>query len=290
MNFTALQRIKDFGQLVKFSHSVFLLPFALGAVVLASAYSPVTWGKVVMILIALVSARSAAMLMNRMADKRYDAINPRTKDRPSVSGRVNTAQAFVWLCAASGIFMLASAFLNELCLWLSPLALVWVLGYSFSKRFTVLCHLWLGAATALAPVGAWIAITGGFDWRVLVLAFSVTLWVAGFDVIYACQDIGFDREHKLSSLPARLGLKRALMLSRVMHAGAALGFLLLTWLFNLGLLYLAGAVIMAAVLTVEQVVVARKQANIPMAFFTLNGVVSILFFCFLLADRLLEIY
>lgn len=280
------QRIRDFGELVKFSHTIFLFPFALSAVVLADQVSPVTIGVLFWMVVALVAARSAAMIMNRIADQNYDVSNPRTAGRPLATGRVSPGLAWLWLALACGLFGLASAMLNPLALMLSPLALVWVLGYSFTKRFTALCHLWLGMATALAPLGAWIAVTGAWDWRAAVLAGAVALWVAGFDVIYACQDIDFDREQALHSLPARLGLQNALWASRIMHLGALIGFFALQPLFGLGAIYLAGAGLVALILIVEQILVAYKRANIPMAFFTLNGVVSVLFFFILLTDQL----
>jgi len=279
-------RLRDFGELVKFSHTVFLFPFALSALILAASASPVTFGKVFWVVVALVAARSAAMIMNRIADRRWDALNPRTAGRPLVTGRVSIALAWAWLALACGLLVLAAYMLNPLCLKLSPVALAWVLGYSFSKRFTWLCHLWLGAATALAPLGAWLAITGAWDWRALVLAGSVTLWVAGFDVIYACQDIAFDQEHALKSLPAHLGLANALWASRVMHALAGVGFLVLGPLFHLGAWYLAGAVLVCLALVIEQALVAIKQANIPMAFFTVNGFISMAYLLFLAVDRL----
>ncbi|MFH2126001.1 MAG: UbiA-like polyprenyltransferase [Pseudomonadota bacterium] len=281
-----IQRIHDFGELVKFSHTVFLFPFALSAVVLAQQSKPLTAGVLVWMVVALVAARSAAMIMNRIADKNYDAHNPRTAGRPLVTGKVSAGLAWLWLALACGVFVLAAGLLNPLALLLSPVALVWILGYSFTKRFTALCHFWLGSATALAPVGAWIAVTGSWDWRAAVLAAAVALWVAGFDVIYACQDIDFDQGQALHSLPARLGLPRALWASRIMHLGALVGFFALHPLFGLGDIYFGGVVLVAVILTAEQALVAYKRANIPMAFFTLNGVVSVMFFFALLADRL----
>ncbi|MCF8032881.1 MAG: putative 4-hydroxybenzoate polyprenyltransferase [Desulfarculaceae bacterium] len=279
-------RLRDFAELVKFSHTLFLFPFALSALVLAAQQRPVTFGLVFWVVVALVAARSAAMIMNRIADRRWDALNPRTATRPLVTGKVSIALAWGWLALASGLLVLAAYMLNPLCFKLSPVALAWVLGYSFTKRFTWLCHLWLGAATALAPLGTWIAVTGAWDWRAVVLAVAVTLWVAGFDVIYACQDIAFDQEHALKSLPARLGLENALWVSRGMHLLAGMGFLLLWPLFGLGSWYLAGALVVCLALVVEQILVAIKQANIPMAFFTVNGFISIVYFLFLAVDRL----
>lgn len=286
MQNTITTRIKDFGELVKFSHTVFLFPFALSAVVLAMGQATLTWAKGFWIVVALVAARSAAMVINRIADLRYDAQNPRTAARPMVSGRVSKPLAWAWLIAACAAFVLASAMLGPACLYLSPVALAWVLGYSFAKRFTFLCHIWLGLATALAPLGAWVAMTGALDWPIVLLALAVACWVGGFDIIYACQDIDFDRAHKLHSLPARLGLHGALWISRGLHLLAALGFWALGPLFGLGRIYLAGVALIALLLLVEHVLVAVKRANIPMAFFTVNGVVSIAYFLFLLIDRL----
>ncbi|MCB2192209.1 MAG: putative 4-hydroxybenzoate polyprenyltransferase [Deltaproteobacteria bacterium] len=287
MNAIALNlggRLRDFGDLVKFSHTIFLFPFALSALLLATQVSPLTVGKVLWVVVALVAARSAAMIMNRIADRRIDALNPRTATRPLVTGQVSPALAWAWLTLACGVLVLAAWMLNPLCFALSPVALVWVLGYSFTKRFTWLCHVWLGLATALAPLGAWIAVTGAWDWRAAVLAGASALWVAGFDVIYACQDIEFDQQHSLHSLPAHLGLEKSLWVSRGMHALTILGFLALAPLFNLGNIYLVGAMVVALALVVEQILVAIKRANIPMAFFTVNGFVSIAFLVFLALD------
>ena len=277
-------RLRDFGELVKFSHTIFLFPFALSALLLAGQARPLSVGVVLWVVVALVAGRSAAMIMNRIADRRYDALNPRTSLRPLITGRVSPALAWAWLALACAILVLAAWMLNPLCFKLTPLALAWVLGYSFTKRFTWLCHLWLGLATALAPLGAWIAVTGAWDWRAAVLAGAAALWVAGFDVIYACQDIAFDTEQCLHSLPTRLGLERALWVSRAMHGLTVLGFFALAPLFHLGGIYLIGTGIVALALVVEQVLVAVKHANIPMAFFTVNGFISIAFLIFLALD------
>lgn len=279
------QRVRDFGELVKFSHTIFLFPFALSALVLAHAERPLTVATVFWIVVALVAARSAAMIMNRIADQRYDALNPRTASRPLVTGRVTALQAWLWLAAACGLLVLAAAMLNPLCLALSPVALAWVLGYSFTKRFTALCHVWLGMATALAPLGAWLAVTGRWDWGALALALACTGWVAGFDVIYACQDIDFDRTQGLKSLPACTSLERGLGYSRLLHALALAGFLAVGWRFSLGGVYFGGVAVIALILASEQWLVARRLANVPLAFFTLNGVVSVLYFVTLGLDR-----
>jgi 4-hydroxybenzoate polyprenyltransferase len=282
------QRLIAFGELVKFSHTIFLFPFALSAVVLADGVKPVTFWTFLWIVVALVSARSAAMVMNRIADLKYDAANPRTNQRPLVTGKVSRAQAWLWLGTACAVFVLAAWALNPLCLALSPVALIWVLGYSFTKRFTALCHLWLGLATALAPLGAWVAVTGSFHWGAVTLAIAAACWVAGFDVIYACQDIDFDRAQGLNSLPARLGLKNALWVSRGLHAVALTGFFLLALAFGLGKVYLVGVGLIGLALVVEQWLVHVKLANVPMAFFKVNGVISVAFLVFLAVDRWLK--
>ena len=166
---------------------------------------PLSFSTVFWIVVALVSARSAAMVMNRIADLKYDAANPRTAVRPMVTGQVSKPAAWTYLAVACGLFLLAAAMLGPLCLTLSPLVLAWLLGYSYTKRFTELCHIWLGTATALAPMGAWLAVTGIWDWRVVVLCLAVALWVAGFDVIYACQDIDFDQSQGLNPSPRAWG-------------------------------------------------------------------------------------
>lgn len=277
-------RLAALGELVAFSHTIFLFPFALAAVVLAHPVRPVTLGRLLWIVLALVAARTAAMVMNRLADRKLDAHNPRTRGRPLISGRVSPAQAWGLLAGAVAAFVLACWQLGPLTLMLSPVALIWVFGYSFSKRFTMLCHLWLGMATALAPLGAWIAVAGTWDWRALVLAAAVAFWVAGFDIIYACQDIGFDRENGLSSIPARLGIGGALWVSRGLHLMALLGFWALAPLFGLGSIYLTGVALAGVILFFEQVLVAKRRANIPMAFFTLNGILSLVYFVILCLD------
>ncbi len=275
--------LANFAELVKFSHTIFLFPFALAAVALAHQVRPITWPVLLWIVVALVAARSAAMISNRIIDRRFDAANPRTADRPLVTGRVSPALAWSWLAIACAVFLLAAGMLGPLCLWLSPVALAWVVGYSFAKRFTALSHIWLGLATALAPLGAWIAVTGTITAGALVLAASAALWVAGFDIIYACQDVEFDRGHGLHSIPARLGISGALWLSAALHAAALAGFLALAPLVGLGGVYLAGVGLLGLILAAEQVVVRIRLANVPMAFFTLNGVFSILYLAAVLA-------
>ena len=281
-------RLKDFGELVKFSHTVFLFPFAMSSVLLAHREEPLTWNKFFWIVLALVAARTAAMVWNRITDLDLDARNPRTALRPLVTGRVSTGQAVLWLLIAVTVFTISAGMLNRLCLYLSPFFLAWVLGYSFAKRFTALSHIWLGMATSMAPLGAWLAMTGRWDWGIMALTLAVCCWVAGFDIIYACQDLEFDRKIGLHSIPARLGLKNALWMSRGLHACSLVGFFALGPIFGLGGVYLAGMALIAVLLIAEQALVARKRANIPMAFFTFNGMISVFFFVILAADLLAD--
>jgi len=279
-----LGRALVFGRMIKFSHSIFALPFALTSVALA-VQGPPPWRKLFWILIAMVGARSAAMGFNRLADQALDAQNPRTAARELPAGRLARAEVWGFVLGALAAFVLAAAMLNPLCLALSPLAIAIVLGYSYTKRFTALSHVFLGLALAIAPVGAWLAIRGAFAAAPLVLGLAVLLWVAGFDVIYACQDVEFDRSIGLHSLPARFGAGRALLLARAMHALAVLLLASLYLLVPLHPLYLGGVVLVALLLGYEHSLVRPGDlSRIDAAFFTANAWVSVGYFaCTLLA-------
>jgi len=282
-----LGRVVLFGHMIRFSHSVFALPFALTATALAIE-GPVPWGKLLWILVAMVGARSAAMGFNRLADHAIDARNPRTAGRELPSGRLSRAEAWGFVAVSAAALVLAAGMLNPLCLALSPLALAIVFGYSYTKRFTALSHLVLGLALGVAPVGAWIAIRGRFDVVPVLLGLAVLLWVAGFDVIYACQDLDFDRREGLHSLPARLGVARALVLSRAFHAGAVLLLLAVFPLARLHPLYLAGVAGVAALLVYEHSIVhADDISRVDAAFFNTNAWISVGYFGCTLAARLL---
>jgi 4-hydroxybenzoate polyprenyltransferase len=255
---------------------------------LAHRVKPVTWQTVLWIVVALVTARSAAHGDEPHRGPEIRRGEPPHQEAPMVTGAVSQGPGLGLFGHILRLVRPGRRHAGRLPLMLSPLALAWVLGYSYAKRFTALCHIWLGMATALAPLGTWIGATGGWDWRALVLAAAVACWVAGFDIIYACQDIGFDQNQGLHSIPARLGLKNALWVSRGLHGLALLGFFGLIPLFQLGWVYTTGAMILAVFLAVEQVLVALKRANIPLAFFTMNGIISVFFFLCLLFDRMLE--
>ena len=276
---------------IKFQHSVFALPFAMTAALLALRDFPlpgrVIAEKLLWIVVAMVAARSAAMAFNRFVDSDIDARNPRTAGRAIPSGRVSKGFTSGFVAASAALLVLAASRLNPLCLKLSPLALAVVMGYSYTKRLTPLSHLALGAALGIAPAAAWIAIRGSLDPGILLLSASVVLWTAGFDIIYSCQDVDFDRTHGLHSIPARLGIAPGLVVSRVFHAGMV-AFLAAAWhQLDLGWLALAGVATVAALLVYEQSLVRSDDlSRVNAAFFAVNGWVSLLFFGFWAADIL----
>jgi 4-hydroxybenzoate polyprenyltransferase len=266
--------------MIRFSHSVFALPFALASAALAAREGGVTLRQIAWIVVAMVSARSAAMGVNRLADHALDARNPRTASRELPRGVLSRREAWWFVAASVAVFVLAAGCLNSLCLALSPVALAIVFGYSYTKRFTALSQLALGLSLAVAPVGAWLAIRGRFDAAPLVLALAVVLWVAGFDTIYACQDAELDRREGLHSIPARLGVARALLVSRALHVGAVAALLALYALAPLHPLYLAGVGAVAALLAWEHTLVRPEDLSQVMRAFNLNGWVSLGYFTF----------
>ena len=238
-----LSDLRETGEMIAFKHNVFALPFAIIALITAAAPRwPTAWTWL-WVAVAMVSARTAAMAFNRLADHRIDTENPRTAGRALPAGKLS--RNFTWAVTgiSATVFLIAAALLGPLCLVLAPPALVVLLGYSFAKRFTAASHLWLGSALGIAPVGAWIAVTGRIGWQALVLAAAVALWVAGFDVIYSLQDEAFDRANALHSLPAKLGGKRALMLARLSHLSAYVGFTVFALAAGGGLLRLSAVVV-----------------------------------------------
>jgi 4-hydroxybenzoate polyprenyltransferase len=276
----ALGRVAVYGRMIRFSHSVFALPFALTSAVLAAREGGVAARQVLWIVVAMVAARSAAMGFNRLVDQAIDARNPRTAGRELPRGVLSRGEAWAFVAISTAAFVLAAASLNPLCLALSPLALVIVFGYSYTKRFTAASQLVLGLSLAVAPVGAWLAIRGRFEAVPLVLATAVVLWVAGFDTIYACQDADFDRREGLHSIPARLGVPRALVVARALHVGAILALLGLYWVAALQPLYLAGVAVVAVLLAWEHTLVRPDDLSRVMQAFNLNGWVSLGYLAF----------
>lgn len=275
-------------EMIKWEHSVFALPFALtGAMLAAHGWPPAA--KLLWIVVCMVAARSAAMAFNRWADADLDAVNPRTRMRAIPAGMLTRQFTAGFTVAMSAIFVLAAAQLNRLAMLLSPLVLLVLFFYSYTKRFTRWSHLFLGLALGLAPTGAWIAIRGTLDLRILVLTGAVLFWVAGFDVLYACQDETHDRSAGLFSVPATLGTARAFLIARAMHV---IMLALLVWLvalFHLGAIALVGMVAVAALLLWEHLLVSpRDLSRLNAAFFTMNGVISVIFFVFVAADLLIR--
>ena len=271
-------------EMIKFEHSVFALPFALTGAMLAARGLP-SARQLFWIVVAMVGARSAAMSFNRIADLRLDAANPRTATRALPAGLLSVRFTAVFTVASAGLLVLAAYQLNPLCFQLSPVALVLLFLYSYTKRFTWLTHLMLGLCLGVAPAAAWIAVRGSLDWPILLLSAAVALWVAGFDIIYACQDLEFDRQASLFSLPQRLGIRRALQVSGLLHL-LMLGLLVaLAAVLNLGWISLLGVAIVAALLAYEHhLVKPHDLSRINAAFFTVNGYISLLFFLFWALD------
>jgi 4-hydroxybenzoate polyprenyltransferase len=283
------RRIRLTLEMIKFEHSVFALPFALTGALLAVREGGVAglnlWSQFAWIVVAMVGARSAAMAFNRLIDAEIDSRNPRTKARHIPAGLLSTGFSWGFVAVSSLVFVLAAYELNTLCFRLAPVALGVIFFYSFTKRFTSFSHLVLGFALGIAPAAAWIAMRGSLDPRILWLTAAVTFWTAGFDIIYSCQDFEFDTDAGLFSLPRRLGVAGALVVSRLLHA-AMLGCLLaLFYSLRLGALSLVGVAVVAALLIYEhRLVKPGDLSRVDAAFFTMNGYVSVLFFLFWAAD------
>ena len=272
-----LKRLVVYFSFVRFSHSVFALPFALAGALLAAQHAAVTWSAVGWILVAMVAARSAAMGFNRLVDARFDALNPRTAGRELPRGVMTTKEAVVFIIVASALLVFAAWRLNPVCLALSPVALAIVFWYSLAKRVTTWTQMFLGLAMAVAPVGGWLAVGGRGGWEPWLLALAIGTWVGGFDVLYACMDIDFDRAHGLRSIPARFGVPAALAISRAMHVVTILCLLALWLVVPLGGVYLVGVGVVAALLAYEQSLVSADDLSQVKRAFDLNGYVGILY-------------
>src|SRR5690349_17695146 len=273
--------------MIKWEHSIFALPFALCAAMLAAGGMP-TAAKLGWIVLCMVSARSAAMAFNRIADAQIDAANPRTAMRAIPAGALSFKFAAIFVAVACGLFVLGAAQLNRVTLYLSPVALAMVFFYSYTKRFTRWSHVVLGFALGMAPAAAWIAIRGSLDARILLLTAAVTFWVGGFDVLYACQDCDFDTNVGLHSVPRHYGIANALLLARVMHGTMLLFLIGVVVAFGLDKLAVAGVIVVAALITYEHSLVSAKDlSKLNAAFFTMNGIISVVLFLFVAADLLL---
>lgn len=272
-----LTRLQVYLSFVRFSHSLFALPFALVGAVLAGRSVPLTWTRVAWIVVAMVGARSSAMAFNRIVDARYDALNPRTAQRELPRGAMSAREAWIFLLVSSALFVGASFQLSTLCGMLAPVALAIVFWYSLAKRFTWATQFFLGLAMAVAPVGGWLAAGGQASWEPVLLALAIGTWVGGFDILYACQDLDFDRAHGLRSIPVRFGVARSLLLSRLLHVVTVASLALLGVVGALGVVYQVGVGLVALLLVYEQSLVSENDLSQVKRAFDLNGWVGILY-------------
>jgi 4-hydroxybenzoate polyprenyltransferase len=278
--------VRHFLDAIKFEHTVFALPFAYVAMVLAADGWP-GWHTLIWVTLAMVGARTLAMSVNRLADRFIDAANPRTARRHLPTGLLTPTQVTIAAVAAGALLVVSASMLNPLCLALAPLAVLFLVGYSYTKRFTWLSHWILGFTDGIAAAGGWIAVRGAFAPPVYVLWFALTVWIAGFDLIYACQDVQFDRQHRLHSVPARFGIPAALTIARVCHGLTIAAFALLGVMMGLGWLYWLGVLVVAGLLVYEHSLVSPSDlSRLDVAFFNVNGYIAVILFLAVIAGRL----
>lgn len=283
-------QFRNYLSLIKFSHTVFALPFAFIGFTLAVAHFhyPFKWELLLEVLLCMVFARSAAMSFNRYLDRRFDALNPRTAKREIPAGIIRPQQALLFTIINCVLFVVTTWFINQACFWLSFVALFVVLFYSYTKRITALCHLVLGVGLSLAPIGSFLAVTGEFKLLPLLFSFLVLTWVAGFDIIYALQDEDFDRSQKLHSIPAALGIRNALMVSRVLHLVSATFIIAAGMLGHFNWLYWIGAAVYISMLAYQHTLVKPGDlSKVNIAFMTTNGIASVVFAVFTITSLLL---
>ena len=292
-----MSAVKNYLSLVKFSHTIFALPFALIGFVLGvrskwMAQLPVEhfFLKFFLVLVCMVSARSTAMAFNRYLDRHFDKLNPRTAIREIPAGIIKAEKALVFIFINMGVFVLASFFINSICFYLSPVALFVILFYSYTKRFTYLCHLVLGIGLSLAPIGAYLAVTGSFAILPLLFSFAVVFWVSGFDIIYALQDIDFDQSQSLYSIPSYWGLHKALSIARVLHVFSAAFVVAAYFVGGFHFLYLVGLLVFIGMLLYQHSIVKPNDlSKVNIAFMTANGIASIVFSIFVITALVIEI-
>ncbi len=282
--------VKNYLKLVRFSHSLFALPFAIAAYFLALKHSETGFSLqlLMLVILAVMFARNAAMAFNRFADRNYDAMNPRTEKREIPSGIVSSRSAVVFIVINATLFMLTAWFINPICFALSPVALIVILGYSLTKRFTALCHFILGTGLALAPLGAWLSVTGHFNVTPVLIAVSVLLWVTGFDIIYALQDESFDQNHKLRSIPAAFGKKKSLMVSSAIHTFCFLVMLAVSFQAGFSLAGWTGTTAFGILLIYQHLIISASNiSRVNISFFTTNGIASLLWSAAVITDTFL---
>lgn len=284
-----LAKIIVYGRMIKFGHTIFALPFALSALILAGWEAPLTPWLVCWIILAMVGARSAAMGFNRLVDSDYDALNPRTAQRELPVGAISPRETKIFIGWASLLFVLAAAMISWICFWFSFPVLLLLLGYSYAKRFTWLSHLLLGFVIGLAPLGVWLAVTGEVSLRIVPMFLALCTYIAGFDILYACQDVEYDRAAGLNSLPARFGAGKSLLVSIILHVITFLSLLLLFFIFDLTFLYPGYLAIIGILLVVEHLLVKPDNlSRINVAFFHINSVISIVIFAAFLTENILR--
>ena len=277
--------VRHFLDAIKFEHTVFALPFAYIAMVLAADGWP-GWRVLIWVTLAMVGARTLAMSVNRLADRWIDARNPRTRGRHLPAGLLSPSQVLIAAAAAAALLLVSAWMLNPLCLALSPFAVLFLVGYSYTKRFTWLSHWVLGFTDGIAAAGGWIAVRGAFEPPAFILWFALTVWIGGFDLIYACQDVAFDRAERLHSFPARFGIAAALRTAQVCHVLTVAAFGLLGWTMGLGMLYWGGVLVVAALLVYEHSLVSPGDlSRLDMAFFNVNGYIAVILLAAVLAGR-----
>ena len=293
-----MSQVKNYLSLVKFSHTIFAMPFALIGFVLGlrnhfihqSSVDQI-WFKFFLVLVCMVTARSTAMAFNRYLDRHFDKLNPRTAIREIPAGIIKAEKALIFIGINMAVFIMATYFINAICFYLSPVALFVILFYSYTKRFTYLCHLVLGIGLSLAPIGAYLAVTGSFDVLPLLFSFAVIFWVSGFDIIYALQDIDFDQSQSLYSIPSQWGLKQSLSISRVLHVLSASLVIIAYFIGGFHFLYLFGLLIFIGMLVYQQSIVKPYDlSKVNLAFMTANGIASIVFSVFVIGAMLIQMY
>jgi 4-hydroxybenzoate polyprenyltransferase len=282
-----IQKISVYLRMIKFSHSIFALPFAFTSALIAASGMPAL-RQIIWIVVAMVGARSGAMGLNRIVDRKIDGANPRTAGRELPRGVISVGEAVLFVAVSFGLLIFAASMLNPLCLKLSPVAVAVLFLYSYTKRFTWFSHFVLGLSLSAAPLGAWMAVKGTFDPEIIPLGLTVVFWLAGFDVLYAFQDIDFDRNYGLYSIPQRFGVKRSLALSRFFHAGSFIFLVATGAIFRLGGFYWAGIAVTAGLFLYEHSLVKEDDlSKLDMAFFNMNGYISMTVFLFTALDRML---
>ena len=293
-----MSQVKNYLSLVKFSHTIFAMPFALIGFVLGVRDQFIhqtsvdqVWLKFILVLVCMITARSTAMAFNRYLDRHFDKLNPRTAIREIPAGIIKAEKALIFIGINMAVFIIATYFINAICFYLSPVALFVILFYSYTKRFTYLCHLVLGIGLSLAPIGAYLAVTGSFDVLPLLFSFAVIFWVSGFDIIYALQDIDFDQSQSLYSIPSQWGLKQSLSISRVLHVLSASFVIAAYFVGGFHFLYLFGLLIFIGMLIYQQSIVKPHDlSKVNLAFMTANGIASIVFSVFVIGAMLIQMY